>query len=293
MFTQLFGNYLLQKGVVNTEQLTDAIKQSAASHIKVGSLAIHSGYMTPEQVERVYIIQTHEDALFGQLAIREGYLNEEQLDEILRQQTPSYLKVGQALVEHGIISAQQFDELIHEYQNENKISSLNTNDKQSEDFQHLIKSFCNFACITENDKFVSYLHLLFNNLIRFIGSDFTPLNMVPLSDYQTYYASSQMINGSISIQATIDMEENTALSFASRYAGEEFAAFDEYCQASLDDFLNLHNGLFLVNMSNMFDIELGLNPPEAVNHISYAPTGETYYLPIIFTFGTVNFLFTI
>lgn len=293
MFTQLFGNYLLQKGIATTAQLTEAIKQSTASHIKVGSLAIHSGYMTPDQVERVYILQTHEDALFGQLAIREGYINDEQLDEILRQQTPSYLKVGQALVENRVITATQFDELIHEYQTENKIVSLNANEKQLDDFKHLIRSFCSFTTVTENDKLVAYLHLLFNNLIRFIGSDFTPLNLVPLSDYRTGCASCQKIDGPFSIQSVIDMDEKAATLFATRYAGEAFESFDEYCQASLDDFLNLHNGLFLVNMSNSYDIELQLNPPEVINDINYMPSGNTYFLPIIFTFGTVNFLFTI
>ncbi len=293
MFTQLFGNFLLQKGIVTTEQLTDAIKRSSETHIKVGSLAIHSGYMTPEQVERVYICQTHEDALFGQIAIREGFINEEQLDKILRQQTPSYLKVGQALVEESIITPTQLDDLVHIYHTEFKISTLDDCHKQKDDIHRLVNSFCAFTCITENDNLVSYLHLLFNNLIRFIGSDFTPLNVVPMTDYRTLCASTQSIEGSVSLQSAIDLDKQSAIAFASRYAGEDFKEFDEYCQASLDDFLNLHNGLFLVNMSNLYDIELTLSPPEEISNSLYTPSGDTYFLPIIFTFGTVNFLFTI
>ena len=293
MFTQLFGNYLLKKGIVNKQQLTEAIRISAESHIKIGSLAIHCGYMTPEQVERVYICQTHEDLLFGQIAIREGYINEEQLDEILREQTPSYLKIGQTLVEQGVITRNEFDVLVHEYQTENEISSLDSVTEQMASFQKMISTFCSYTTITENTKLVSYLHLLFNNLIRFIGADFTPLNMVPIHEHFTTCASSQEITGRIPIQIAIDMESETGIHFASRYAGEDFIEFDEYCQASLDDFLNLHNGLFLVNMSNMHDIELGLNPPLPVCNAKYVPDGDSYFLPVIFTFGIVNFIFTI
>ncbi len=293
MFTQLFGNFLLQKCIVNTEQLIEAIKSSSDAHIKIGSLAIHSGYMTPEQVERVYICQTHEDALFGQIAIREGYLTEEQLDDILRQQTPSYLKVGNALVEQDIITASQLDDLIHEYQTEYKIRTLDHHNERRDEVHHLVNSFCSFTCITDDDNLVAYLNLLFNNLIRFIGSDFTPLNVVPMTDYHTICSATQKIEGSINISTAIDLDERTGKVFASRYAGEDFPEYDEYCQASLEDFLNLHNGLFLVNMSNLYDIELTLTPPENTSDQLYTPSGDTYFLPIIFTFGTVNFLFTI
>lgn len=293
MFTQLFGNYLLQKEIVTKDQLMDAIKQSASSHIKVGSLAIHSGYMTPEQVERVYIIQTHEDILFGQIAIREGYLNDEQLDEILRQQTPSYLKVGQALVEKNIITSSEFDALVHQYQSETAIPSLHSVEKQSDEFKQMINGLCSYAPIDQSGKMVAYLQLLFNNLIRFVGADFTPLNIVPLNDYQTCYASNQKITGEFNIEVALDTDARAGIAFASRYAGEDFAEFDEYCQASLDDFLNLHNGLYLVNLSNFHGIELTLNPPREINQTSYSPSGNTFFLPIVFTFGTVNFLFTL
>ena len=293
MFTQLFGNFLLQKGIVTTEQLIEAIKHSSESHIKVGSLAIHSGYMTPEQVERVYIFQTHEDALFGQIAIRENFINEEQLDEILRQQTPSYLKVGQYFVDHNIFSNTELDSLIHEYQTEYKIPTLENQLPTLDDVHHLVRSFCNFADITKNEHLVSYLHLLFNNLIRFIGSDFTTLNVTRVAHYDTTYASTQTVDGIFHLQSGIDVNAQTGTIFASRYAGEDFSSFDEYCHASLDDFLNLHNGLFLVNMSNMWDIELTLTPTEELTDVPYISSGETYVLPVIFTFGTVNFLFTI
>ena len=42
---------------------------------------------------------------------------------------------------------------------------------------------------------------------------------------------------------------------------EELYEFDEYVSASMEDFLNLHNGLYSVNMSNDYSMELHLQPP--------------------------------
>lgn len=83
-----------------------------------------------------------------------------------------------------------------------------------------------------------------------------------------------------------------AIEFASRYAMDTFNEFDEYVQASLEDFLNLHNGLFTVNMSNNNSIELQLSPPEVHEGDTVEIHAETvsYLFPILYPFGTIHFL---
>lgn len=72
------------------------------------------------------------------------------------------------------------------------------------------------------------------------------------SEYMTNYCVTQKDEGLLSFNSGIDMSKSVAIAFASRYAKEEFHEFDEYVKASIEDFLNLHNGLFNVNMSNEF-----------------------------------------
>ena len=45
MYTQFFGNYLLANGYVTRDQLFSAMRQEADQHMKLGTLAIHAGYM--------------------------------------------------------------------------------------------------------------------------------------------------------------------------------------------------------------------------------------------------------
>ena len=44
------------------------------------------------------------------------------------------------------------------------------------------------------------------------------------------------IKGSYAISTYIGMSQTTAINFASRYVNESFSVYDEYVQASLDDF---------------------------------------------------------
>ncbi len=86
------------------------------------------------------------------------------------------------------------------------------------------------------------------------------------------------------------MGEKTAVEFACRYAREIFPEFDEYVQAALEDFLNLHNGLFTVNLSNDYSVELQLTPPGVETPELLTFTSETYLLPIVYPFGTFHFI---
>ena len=87
------------------------------------------------------------------------------------------------------------------------------------------------------------------------------------------------------------MSMETCIEFASRYVGDDFTEYDEYVEASIMDFANLHNGLFCVNESNSQNVELALEPPQ-VEHIPLLEFKHPATLmPVIYPFGTINFIF--
>ena len=49
MYTQFFGNYLLANGYVTRDQLFSAMRQEADQHMKLGTLALHAGYMNADR----------------------------------------------------------------------------------------------------------------------------------------------------------------------------------------------------------------------------------------------------
>lgn len=293
MYAQFFGNYLLSRGVVTREQLLDVLQKKSVTKIKLGTLAIHAGYMTANEVDRIIILQTHQDKRFGELAISEGYMTEEQVTNLLLQQEPDFLLLGQALVEEGIIDNQKLQDLIINYQSDNELDDFNYSKETRETIQHLVENFFVLAERPLSPYEISFFQLLFNNLIRFIGEDFTLVNPSECKEYPTNYCVSQKLNGKFSVRTYLDIPESSCIDFASRYVGEPFSEFDEYVRSSLDDFLNLHNGLFNVNMSNEYALELELDPPVVERNSLLTFENECYLLPIVYPFGTLHFIFEI
>ena len=119
------------------------------------------------------------------------------------------------------------------------------------------------------------------------------LNPTLITEYVTNRCCGQIINGEISLTSYLDMEEDAAIAFASRYAETEFAEYDAYVEAAMNDFLNLQNGLFNVNISNERSIELVLNPAVVLDNTMVSSTSKILLLPIIYPFGTLNFFFKI
>lgn len=291
MHTQFLGNYLLNKEYVTPEQLIDALQYQKSVHLKLGVLAIHAGYMNASQVEQVHIMQTHKDGRFGELAVEAGFLTNEQVCSLLTSQKPDYLLLSQALVDKGYMSNADFEKAVKEYQMDYQISDDELNNPENDKTKELIKNF--YKLDGDDSKLLTqYITLLFNNIVRFIGKDFTPQEAVKLHVYPTSRCVSQAITGDFSAETAIDMDDETFIAFASRYAGEEFTEDNEYVQASVDDFINLNNGLFVVNLSNEYSIESSLEPPVSKCNAKLDDKVVYFQIPVTFPFGTVTFIIT-
>lgn len=293
MYAQFFGSFLLSKNAVTPEQLTAAITKMSDTHIKLGTLAMHKGYMTASEVDEVCFLQTREDKRFGEIALERNYLFEDQLDDLLKSQNPDFLLLGQCLVDMGALSNKQLESLMVDYQEENEIVDVSAKSESAEKTQKLIEHYFVIAEKPITDHALMYMQLIFNNLVRFIGEDFTPLSPIPCSEYTTNYCTAQIVTGQIKCTSMIDMQPEVAVAFASRYAKMDFTEFDEYVKASLEDFLNLHNGIFLVNMSNNYSMELTLEPPYHDEDPVLKLSEDSFVIPVIYPFGTIFLLLTI
>ncbi|MCR5097414.1 MAG: chemotaxis protein CheX [Lachnospiraceae bacterium] len=290
MFAQFFGNFLLGKDAVTPEQLAKAIAQTQSTHVKLGTIAMQKGYMTAAEVDEVCFMQTREDKRFGEIAVERNYLFEDQLEDLLETQNSNYLLLGQALVDLGYLTNEELESHLIEYQAENDLGSLSAGDESDDAVERLVENFLEDADGEIPDHAVIYIKLVFNSLVRFVGQDFTPLAPIEVDSYEAHCCVTQRIGGPIHITASLDMDEDVAIEFASRYADMEFDSFDEYAEASLEDFLNLHNGLFTVNMSNSRAMELSLEPPYHEDETEITFRGKCYVIPVIYPFGTVYVL---
>jgi CheY-specific phosphatase CheX len=289
MYTQFFGNYLLLNEYVTKEQLFSAMQRQANEHMKLGTLAIHAGYMDAAQVDDTVIHQTHQDRKFGELAVELGYLSDEQVNELLQKQPPAFLMLGQVLLDDRILTNADFEKIMNGYRSANGLEDQDNLVEQQDVINRLFNNY-----FQESDTKIShngyiFAELLFNDFIRFIGDDFTPLSVEQVTEAPIDCCVKQEVQGEYSITTYISMDQETAIHFASHYVHEQFQEFDEYVQASLEDFLNLQNGLFTVNVSNDSSTELTLSAPESVTTDKLTFAKKSLHFPILYSFGKVDF----
>ena len=231
----------------------------------------------------------HQDNRFGELAIQLGYLTEAQVEELLKQQTPAFLSLGQVLLDEGVLTNTDFEQIIQDYRSKNGMEDEESLIERRKNIQQLFENFFSSTDAALSEKGHMFIELLFNDFIRFIGSDYTPLSVEEVTEASIACCVKQEIHGDYAINTYISMDLDTAIAFATRYVHEQFHSYDEYVQASLEDFLNLQNGLFIVNVSNTSNTELTLGAPE---HITVSPiqfSGRTLHIPVLYTFGTIDF----
>ncbi len=289
MITQFFGNFLLNKRYAEPQELADALSAVKTTRVKLGVLAINAGYMTSEQVERVHAEQQKCDKRIGEIAVDMGFMTGEQVEELFSKQTGTHLLLGQALVDKGYMTNSEFEEALNSYKAENSLTDSDFSDSDNEKIHSVIRSFYDFED-SDDEMMVSYIDLLFKNIVRFIGDDFTPLNCEKISSYSFSNAGLQRVKGKFNISSAIDAADKPYIEFGSRYAGERLTAVDEMADACSGEFLNLHNGLYAVNISNDDGLELKLSPQESIHNETYENMTGTYMIPLVFPFGKVTFV---
>ena len=288
MFTQFFGSYLLNHKIISADNLKVAMEKKDSTRVKLGVLAINAGYMTAKQVDAVHRKQQTVDKRIGDIAVEMGYLTTEQVEELLSSQKTGCLLLGQALVDMGCLTNEEFEQVLTSYKKENNLTDSDFTADDNQKTASVISAFYNIE--GEYAMYCSeYINILFKNLIRFVGDDFTPLATADVKNSDTVVK--QAIGGDFSALTAISAGDEAAIVFASRYSEEELSENDAYTKDVISEFLNLSNGLYTVNISNSTGKELSLKPQEHITAAELTSTEAklTLRIPVEFSFGVVIF----
>lgn len=271
MFSQYFGHYLLNKGLLTREQLTDALDYQQSVHVKLGVIAVDEGYLSPEQVEKIHDMQKQVDKRFGEIGVDLGLLTDEQVESMLSVQKQNHLLLAQAVVDKEYMTIEQFSNALTDYKREYSLSDDKFEAIKRGDIDELVANLLGSMNSEKIGKYDKYLSLFAKNMIRFIDDHVYVDIAEPKEEDSFNWLVHQDIKGEAPLYTAISASEDVFLYLASVYAEEELTEVDELAQASVSEFLNLHNGIYLVNMSNE-GIELGMSPQEVVQNTK--PEGE-------------------
>ena len=286
MFSQYFGQYLTSEKYLTVLQLKEALEYQNSVRLKLGVLAINSGYMNAQQASYVHQMQAKVDKRFGEIAVELGYIKVEQVEELLCSQSFGHLLLAQALIDKNYMSLERFEGALYEYKKKYNISEQQFDALQRDDLDEIINIYVNLEEDKYGDEIKHYIALFMRNIIRFIDSDVYTKEIMKVEEHKTKWVVSQKIKNSINLQTYINAEEEVFVKFASRYAQEELTSVDDMAKDSVGEFLNLNNGLYLVAMSNM-GIELDM---EAQSVCFEKTISSKYVIPIELPFGKIELI---
>lgn len=277
MFSQYFGHYLLNRGLITREQLMDALEYQQSVHVKFGVIAVDEGLMTPIQVEKVHTRQKQVDKRFGEIAVELGYLTNEQVESLISNQKQNHLYLAQALVDREYMTIEQFGNALDDYKKENSLSDDQFEAIKSGKIESLVENILNTNDSAKKITYGKYLSLFAKNMIRFIDDQVYLEVAEQEPSPQGNWVVNQEISGESPLFTALSANEEMFLHIASDYAEEELSAIDDLAKSSVSEFLNLHNGIYLVNMSNN-GIELNMKTQEVIENATVS--GETFVVSV-------------
>lgn len=285
MFSQYFGQYLLNKKILTPEQLSDALAFERSVHVRLGVLAINSGLMSAVQVEEVHDLQRSKDKRFGEIAVEKGYLTVSQLEDLLQIQGSRQLSLSQAVVDRGYLSLSDLEVALDSYKKDNKLSPDQWEALQTVDYDQAAHIFLDFS--QEGGRaelYYSYISLILRNMVRFLNDIPILAANVSFDGKARGWVVRQNIVGEVDLVTALVADDAVLIELAARYSQEELNAVDELSKDSVAEFLNLANGLFCVNASDK-GLDLNLEP-QTISHNEHLPvTGHV--IPITLSFGKI------
>lgn len=281
MFAQLFGYYLLDKNIISTEQLNEALVNKNIYKARLGSLFMESGLMTKEQVDYVHREQKRIDRNMGDLAVFLGFLSRAQMEELLDKQSNGDMALAEALVNKGYITRNELDNLLKAYRQE---LGLTSDLSEQNNLKRDIISIYSLEDRKNTDIYAEYASLFVRNSIRFVGDDFAFTSFNPVKDTEQECMIVQDITGGSSLRTAICGSQKAFNAFAARCAGKD--AFD-CTNRDVADFLNLQNGLYAANAFAADSSRLTLGEIGYAQNELIGTERDKLIIPLSFTFGKI------
>ncbi|MBN2795894.1 MAG: hypothetical protein JXR88_10850 [Clostridia bacterium] len=291
MFSVFFGQFLLNQGVIDGKTLGRLLEASKQTRVKLGVLAINSGLMTADNVNRVNELQGQKDMKFGEIAIEEGFLTEPELGLLLSVQESEQLKLSQTLIDEKVMTLEEVDKYIRLYRETYSLSDEEFDALKDGKASTIIDTYLNFGNDSFSSLYKEYITLFFKNVLRFIDSS-VHLDHVETIDHRQYdFIIKQDIIGPKRVYTGFAAKTDVLIKVAGQYADEAFHSLDDYAQDALGEFLNMNNGLYLVNLSD-YGVEMSLQI-QTIQKNYVIESNKVYCIPMYTSYGRVDLLISL
>lgn len=275
MFTQLFGNYLVEQSVITAQQKDSFQKELLETRVKLGTIAVADGLLTEAQADEINHVQTQQDRRFGDIAVDLGYLTSAQVSALLGKQGDVAMKFYQLLTDHASLSLDTLNEHLKGFQKINGFTDEELEALKKDDFDSIIPLFATVKDATITD----LAGLVMRNLTRFVTSDFYFGRMRKATDYSYSMLGGQKAVGDFGIYVGFGASQDLdgIIKLAKGYAKNITISGSDEVYDAVCEFANLNNGLLASTLSQN-NTSIDMLPPEV--YLNQKLSGNAYYMPV-------------
>jgi CheY-specific phosphatase CheX len=251
MSARFFGQYLLEKGRITSQQLLDALECQKNIGMPIGTLALERGWLSAEQIKKILEQQRRSNHRFGEIAAALGCLTQSQVDDLLQeQQTNHRVLLGEALFAKGYLSLETLGKELKDY------------NKESEKFASAVSTA--FNNLAHKDIVRTFTDLMLMMFTRFGKQDIiieqceTGKEKVRLF---RWVISQKIAGEDVEFTCLLSVPPKLFLQMASTMLDETVSAADELALDATKEFVNIANGNACAKLSEE-GLSLKLLPPE-------------------------------
>jgi CheY-specific phosphatase CheX len=251
MSSRFFGQYLLEKGRITSQQLLDALECQKTIAAPIGTMALERGLLTAEQIKQVLQHQRQTNQRFGEIAVGLGYLTKAQLDELLEdQETNHRVRLGEALTSKGHMTLENLEKELKEY------------NKESAHFAAEVSTA--FSNVAHKQIVKTFTDLMLMMFIRFGKQDIIIERCESGKEKVRLFrwVISQKIAGEDGeFNCLLSVPPKLLLQMASTMLDESVSTADELALDASKEFVNIANGNACAKLSE-HGVSLTMMPPE-------------------------------
>lgn len=262
-----FAQYLLNVGEISSEELPDILAESVAVEPEMALLALHEGMMSGEQIQALGASAQE----FPEAAQRGKFLAASQIARLKTMAPDDSVRIAQIL--------------LHKHQYDyRQLGALLAASRQGKPLRDAVQRMQGELLSMEAERYYGFVKIFLRSVIRFMDTPAVVAREAPFfgGEQKTYVVSQRMV-GDLNMVTGLLAREDVFLEMARRYSHEEIQAVDEMAIDSLGEFLNVVNGLFIVDMANQ-EMDIDLTMPRVEENVM--PAGnQQMALDIYTSFG--------
>ena len=276
MFGLYFGNYLVEKGLINQTQFEEIMLKQQQTRVKLGLIAVSEKLLTTKQAEEINQMQRLMDRRFGDIAIEKGYLLEEEVTHLLNMQGNPYLQFVQVVTENNIFKNDELDQHIESFKKENQFTDSDIDALKSGDIDRIISIFN----VIDSSLISNLISLYLRNIVRFISSNIIIKRITKVSEYTYGALASQQMIGDHEFFIGFASQGNELTAIANPFAKENYTEVDDDAFDAVCEFINCSNGLYASTLSHE-NIQIDMTPPLFYSEKKLTSKGDIYVVPVV------------